>query len=71
MSRYHPIDCGVRLQASRSDLASIEWSTNSLTLGFFLPDNEAHFLRVSFDRLCIIRVLDEMALSTEETETPE
>lgn len=71
MSDYHPIDCGVPLQASLSDLASLHWSTNGLTLDFFLPDDEAHLLRVSFDRQCIIRVLDEMALSTEETETPE
>ncbi|UAK25687.1 hypothetical protein [Sphingomonas nostoxanthinifaciens] len=34
-----------------------------------MPDDEA-LLRVSFDRPCIVRLLDEMPLSTEEDETP-
>ena len=35
-----------------------------------MPDDDAHLLRVSFDRPCIIRVLDEMPLSTEKDDTP-
>jgi hypothetical protein len=35
-----------------------------------LPDDEAHLLRVSFDKACIIRILDEMPLSTEKDDTP-
>ncbi len=69
MPRYSPIDAGVPLQASRSDLASLHWSTNGIAADFVLPDDEAHLLRVSFDRQCIIRVLDEMPLSTEEDDT--
>src|ERR1700760_4430585 len=70
MPRYSPIDIGVPLQASRSDLASLQWSTNGIVADFVLPDDEAHLLRVSFDRQCIIRILDEMPLSTEENDTP-
>ena len=70
MPTYNPIDIGVPLQASRSDLASFEWSTNGITADFILPDDDAHLLRVSFDRPCIIRILDEMPLSTEENDTP-
>lgn len=70
MPRYSPIDAGVPLQASRSDLASLDWSTNGIAANFVLPDDEAHLLRVSFDRQCIIRILDEMPLSTEEDDTP-
>jgi hypothetical protein len=70
MPRYSPIDTGVPLQASKSDLASLQWSANGIVADFFLPDDEAHLLRVSFDRQCIIRVLDEMPLSTEEADTP-
>src|ERR1017187_10109814 len=70
MPRYSPIDAGVPLQASLSDLASLHWSTNGIAADFVLPDDEAHLLRVSFDRACIIRILDEMPLSTEEDDTP-
>jgi hypothetical protein len=60
----------VPLQASRSDLASFEWSTNGITADFIFPDDDAHLLRVSFDKQCIVRILDEMPLSTEENDTP-
>jgi hypothetical protein len=71
MPRYTPINIGVPLQASRSDLAALKWSTNGITADFFLPDDEFHFLRISFDKQCIIRILDEMPLSTEENDTPD
>ena len=70
MPRYSPIDVGVPLRASHSDLAALHWETNGIAADFFLPDYEAHLLRVSFDRQCIIRVLDEMPLSTEKDDTP-
>lgn len=70
LPKYNPIDIGVPLQASQSDLVSFEWSTNSITADFILPDDDAHLLRVSFDKQCIVRILDEMPLSTEENETP-
>jgi hypothetical protein len=70
MPRYGPIDAGVPLQASSSDLVSLHWSTNGIAADFILPGDEAHLLRVSFDRQCIIRILDEMPLSTEQDDTP-
>jgi hypothetical protein len=70
MPRYSPINIGVPLRASQSDLASFKWSTNSITADFILPDDDAHLIRVSFDKQCIIRILDEMPLSTEENDTP-
>jgi hypothetical protein len=70
MPKYIPIDCGVPMQAGRSNLASLQWSINGIVAEFFLPDDESRLLRVSFDRQCIIRVLDEMPLSTEEDDTP-
>jgi hypothetical protein len=70
MPRYCPINIGVPLQAIRSDLVSFNWSTNSITADFILPDDEGHQLRVSFDKQCIVRILDEMPLSTEENDTP-
>lgn len=70
LPRYSPISIGVPLQASRSDLVSFEWSTNGITADFILPDDDAHLLRVSFDKPCIVRILDEMPLSTEQDDTP-
>ena len=70
MPRYIPIDTSVPLQASLSDLASFHWNANGIVADFVLPDDEAHLLRVSFDRQCIVRILDEMPLSTEQDDTP-
>jgi len=69
MPKYSPINIGVPLQASRSDLVSFKWSTNGIAADFILSD-DAHLLRVSFDRECIVRILDEMPLSTEGDDTP-
>ena len=70
LPRYSPINIGVPLQASLSDLVSFEWSTNGITADFILPDDDTRLLRVSFDKQCIVRILDEMPLSTEENDTP-
>jgi hypothetical protein len=70
MSIYYPIEIGVPLQASRSDLVAFTWSTNGVVADFILPDDTAHVLRISFNKQCIVRLLDEMALSTEHDDTP-
>jgi hypothetical protein len=69
MPTYEAIDAGVHLQAVASDLIAFEWRTDGITADFILPDDDTHALRVSFDRSCIVRLLDEMALSTEEEDT--
>jgi hypothetical protein len=61
MPRYYPIDIGVPLRASRSDLAAFTWATNGITADFFLPDNDENLLRVSFLGQCI---------GTEDEDTP-
>lgn len=68
--RYEPIDAGIPLRASASDLVAFRWETNGITADFLLPDDDAHVLRVSFDQPCIVRLLDEMPLSTEDDDTP-
>ena len=70
MPTYKAIDIGVALRAVDSDLIAFEWKTNGITAVFILPDDDAHALRVSFDRPCIVRLSDEMAVSTEEEHTP-
>ena len=68
--RYEPLNVGVSLKASGSDLVAFRWQTNGISADFSLPDDEGRLLRVLFDRPCIVRLLDEMPLSTEEDETP-
>jgi hypothetical protein len=70
MPKYHPIEIGLQLAASLSDLVAFTWDPNGIVADFILPDDDAHLLRVSFEQQCIIRLLDEMPLSTEDNDTP-
>ena len=65
MPKYFPIDAGVNFDCSQSDLLSMRWRMLSLSADFFLPRIEGKGLRVRFDGATIVRVLDEMPLSTE------
>ena len=62
MPKYKPLDPGVGLKASHSDLIAFQWQTNGICADFSIPDDEGHLLRVTFDRPCIVRLLDEMPL---------
>lgn len=70
MPTYEPIETGISLKASASDLLRLQWQTNGIAADFILPDDDTRALRVSFDRPCIVRLLDEMPLSTEDDDTP-
>lgn len=70
MPEYRPIDVGVSIKAVASDLLAFQWKDNGIVADFVLPDDDLHALRVSFDAPCIVRLLDELALSTEEDDTP-
>jgi hypothetical protein len=66
MLRYRPIEIPVPLAASRSDLIAFRWETDGVAADFLLPDDGERAIRVTFNRPCIIRILDEMPLSTED-----
>ncbi len=66
MADYEPIDPGVLLKASMSDLIAFRWRTNGIEADFIIPGDDAHLLSVRFDSSCIVRLLDEMPLSTED-----
>ena len=70
MPRYEPINAGLSFQTSLSDLVAFHWETNGIRADFAIPTDDKHLLRVAFDRQCIVRILDEMALSTEADDTP-
>jgi hypothetical protein len=69
VSKYFPIDAGVKFDCSQSDLLTIHWNANRLSADFILPKVEGHALRVHFDGATIVRLLDEMPLSTEQQPT--
>ena len=65
MPKYEPIDVGLSFKTSLSDLVEFHWDTNGIQAGFAVPGDEGRLLCVSFNRQCIVRILDEMAVSTE------
>lgn len=70
MPRYEPLDAGVSIEASGSDLIAFQWQTSRIRADFSILGDDTHVLRVTFDRPRIVRLLDEMPLSTEEDDTP-
>lgn len=70
MPLYVPVDIDIQLVASRSDLVAFKWAGSGISADFVLPDDPFHVLRVAFDKQCIVRLLDEMPLSTEEDDGP-
>lgn len=71
MPQYEPVDVGVAIVASRSDLIDFRWSSGAAFTLFEIPDDDEHALRIGIDGYCIIRLLDEMALSTESHKGPD
>jgi hypothetical protein len=69
MAKYFPLDAGVKFDCDKSDLLAIKWKLESLAADFLLPDAEGHALRVHFNGATIVRLLDEMPLSTEQGPT--
>ena len=66
LPRYFPIDVGVNFDCVQSDLLTIRWRTDSLSADFILPGADKRALRVCFNGATIVRLLDEMPLSTEQ-----
>ena len=63
MLKYLPIDAGITFDTASSDLLGFDWQ--SQCADFVIPGDEHNVLRVSFSSDVIVRMLDEMALSTE------
>jgi len=65
LPRFFPIEAGINFDCVRSDLLNVRWKVNELSADFALPDDDKRALRVSFDGQTIVRILEEMPLSTE------
>jgi hypothetical protein len=64
MPRYFPIEAPEPFQCVDSDLKSLCWRQGGIVADFALPFSDK-VLRVRFARVHIVRILDEMPLSTE------
>jgi hypothetical protein len=70
MPKYVPIDVTPNFKSSLSDLLDLQWSKEAISANFLIPDDENHVIRVHFEKALIVRILDEMPLSTESDVTP-
>jgi len=66
MPKYFPIQTKVQIKASSSGMVALYWRSRGVIADFVVPQDKFSRLRVRFDNTYIVRVLDEMPLSTEE-----
>ena len=69
MPKYLPIPV-LNIKSSMSDLRAFRWVNSGITADFVIPLEDDRALRVRFDKVEVVRLLDEMPLSTELEETP-
>jgi hypothetical protein len=54
------------MKAGYADMVALHWGQEAIEADFAIPGDAQNNLRVSFNQTEIIRILDEMPLSTEE-----
>jgi hypothetical protein len=69
MPKYTPIEVLPPIRSSVSDLLECHWKDRTLTADFMIPGDETRVLRVRIEKVEIVRILDEMPLSTEAETT--
>jgi hypothetical protein len=70
LPRYHPIEVYPEIDRAVSDMLELRWTDDGVVADFIITGDEHQALRVEFRNMVIIRVLDEMPLSTESEMTP-
>jgi hypothetical protein len=70
LPRYIPLEIEPDIKASLSDLLDFHWEVNAVRATFIIPENPNAALEVAFAGSCIVRLADEMPLSTEEDDSP-
>jgi len=68
--KYHPIDQPIAMKPGDGNLLNLVLKGRDLVADFVVPGDAQHTLRLQFERVHIIRTLDEMPLSTETEDTP-
>ena len=69
MPVYHAIEQPLAIEASLSDLITLTWWDRGIIADFIVPGHDEQALRVHFDKAHIVRILDEMPLSTENEDS--
>ena len=69
MPKYYVIEQPHAIKTSLSDLIALTWKDRGLVADFIIPGDDQKALRVHFDRTHIVRILDEMPLSTENEDS--
>jgi len=67
MAKYTPLKMPIALECVNSDMIRCEWTQRGLAADFAIPADTSRVLRVEFARVHVVRTLDEMPLSTEES----
>lgn len=70
MPTYVPIPVPCELKCSSSDLLDFQWRVDDISATFIIPGREDAALQVSFAKPAIVRLVDEMPLSTEKDNLP-
>jgi hypothetical protein len=70
MSRYRALVQPFAFKTSLSDLITLVWEDQGISADFAIPGDVLRALTVRFDKTHIVRILDEMPLSTENVDTP-
>lgn len=66
-----PLIVQPEIKASLTDMLDFRWQSSAVKATFIIPDSPNQALQVSFRGQCIVRILDEMPLSTERDEPAE
>ena len=70
MPRYVPIVVTPAIKAGHSNLLQFRWLDRRLVADFAIPEDSRVALRVEFQKAEIIRIVEEMPISTEHEATP-
>jgi hypothetical protein len=69
LPKYIPFAIEPNIKSSISDLLDFEWNVQSIRATFIIPENLHVALEVSFAGQCIVRLVDETPLSTEDDDS--
>ncbi|OCI97157.1 hypothetical protein A6U85_32430 [Agrobacterium sp. 13-626] len=71
LTKYIPIDVGLVIRATASDLCSFSWRNDQSMEATFSSDDPGQHLKITFTGPCIVRLVDEFPLSTEHEDDPD
>ena len=70
MPKYVPVPIPCALKCTYSDILEIQFKVNGVRATFIIPERPEAALEVTVAGAAIVRLVDEMPLSTEEDDSP-